>query len=103
MATRGRERVTSACPSSCARAFQCLSIMYQLLMQAGRQRMDKPPELAIFPYSWVVGQKAMRQALEIAYVSPSVGGVLIRGQRGTAKSTTARAFAQMISGDLPVT
>jgi len=64
--------------------------------------MDKPPEL-IFPYSWIVGQQAMRQALEIAYVAPAVGGVLIRGQRGTAKSTTARAFAQMMSGDLPVT
>jgi magnesium chelatase subunit I len=65
--------------------------------------MDNTPESAIFPYSWVVGQKPMRRALEIAYVSPAVGGVLIRGQRGTAKSTTARAFAQMISGDLPVT
>jgi magnesium chelatase subunit I len=65
--------------------------------------MDKPPQSAIFPYSWVVGQEAMRRALEIAYVSPSVGGVLIRGERGTAKSTTARSFAQMISGDLPVT
>jgi magnesium chelatase subunit I len=61
------------------------------------------PRPAIFPYSWVVGQVAMRRALEISYVAASVGGVLIRGQRGTAKSTTARAFAQMMSSELPVT
>jgi magnesium chelatase subunit I len=66
--------------------------------------MDNSPEpTTVFPYSWVIGQKAMRRALEISCVSPAVGGVLIRGQRGTAKSTTARAFAQMISGDFPVT
>jgi magnesium chelatase subunit I len=65
--------------------------------------MDRSPGQANFPYSWVVGQEAMRRALEISYVSPSVGGVLIRGQRGTAKSTTSRAFAQMMTGELPVT
>ncbi|MEU8007913.1 AAA family ATPase [Catellatospora sp. NPDC049111] len=57
----------------------------------------------MLPYSMIVGQGDLRRALEIAYVSPRVGGVLATGQRGTAKSTTVRAFAQMVLGRLPVT
>ncbi|WP_405150555.1 AAA family ATPase [Sphaerisporangium sp. NBC_01403] len=64
------------------------------------------PEAATFPllpYSYVVGQDALRRALEISYVMPPVGGVLISGERGTAKSTIVRAFARMMYGELPVT
>ncbi|MGD0245647.1 MAG: AAA family ATPase [Streptosporangiaceae bacterium] len=57
----------------------------------------------ILPYCYIIGQRALRQALEISYVSPAVGGVLAAGHRGTAKSTTVRAFARMMSGKLPVT
>jgi magnesium chelatase subunit I len=57
----------------------------------------------VLPYSMIVGQDDLRLALEIAYVSPLVGGVLATGQRGTAKSTMVRAFAQMVLGWLPVT
>ncbi|GII62344.1 magnesium chelatase [Sphaerisporangium krabiense] len=57
----------------------------------------------ILPYSYVVGQDALCRALEIAYVVPAVGGVLVSGERGTAKSTTVRAFARMMYGELPVT
>jgi magnesium chelatase subunit I len=57
----------------------------------------------ILPYTKVVEQEALKLALEIAYVSPAVGGVLAMGQRGTAKSTTVRAFAHMAFDDLPVT
>ena len=42
-------------------------------------------------------------ALELAYIAPRIGGVLISGQRGTAKSTTVRAFASMMYAALPVT
>jgi len=58
---------------------------------------------AILPYSRIVGQETLRLALEIAYVAPAVGGVLATGQRGTAKSTTVRAFSKMLTGRLPVT
>src|SRR5262249_984378 len=51
----------------------------------------------------IVGQADLCRALEIAYVAPEVGGVLATGQRGTAKSTTVRAFALMVLGRLPVT
>ena len=53
-------------------------------------------------YSRIVGQEQLKLALEIAYIA-RMNGVLIRGQRGTGKSTAARSFAQMIYGNLPVT
>ncbi|MGY0465964.1 AAA family ATPase [Kitasatospora sp. cg17-2] len=57
----------------------------------------------ILPYSLLVGQQDLRTALEIAHVDPAVGGVLATGQRGTAKTTTIRAFSLMVAGELPVT
>lgn len=57
----------------------------------------------ILPYSRIVGQHTLRRALEISFIAPTVGGVLATGQRGTAKSTTVRAFARMAFGALPVT
>ncbi|MFF7899680.1 AAA family ATPase [Streptomyces sp. NPDC088817] len=57
----------------------------------------------VLPFSRVVGQDELKKVLEIAHVMPSVGGVLVSGERGTAKSTTVRAFARMIYGRLPVT
>lgn len=59
--------------------------------------------IAIMPYSMVVGQKQLKLALELAYVAPRIGGVLLSGQRGTGKSTLVRAFAHAVYGDLPVT
>jgi magnesium chelatase subunit I len=58
---------------------------------------------SVLPYSLIVGQEELKRALEISYVSRIVGGVLVTGQRGTAKTTTVRAFTKMLSGDLPVT
>jgi magnesium chelatase subunit I len=60
-------------------------------------------DFPLLPYSYVIGQDALRRMLEIAYVLPAVGGVLVSGERGTAKSTTVRAFARMMYGSLPVT
>lgn len=60
-------------------------------------------EVRILPYCRIIGQEHLRRALEIVHVSPLVGGVLASGQRGTAKSTTVRAFARMASGEPPVT
>lgn len=45
-----------------------------------------------YPFSAIVGQDALRTALLINAVDPRVGGVLIRGQKGTAKSTAVRAL-----------
>ncbi len=57
----------------------------------------------ILPYTSIVGQEKLKLALELAYIVPRIGGVLISGKRGTAKSTTARAFASMMFDALPVT
>ncbi|MET9916467.1 AAA family ATPase [Streptomyces sp. NPDC006435] len=59
--------------------------------------------MPILPYSRIVGQTELKLALELNFVSPRIGGVLIAGQRGTAKSTVVRAFALMSGGELPVT
>ncbi|MER5447173.1 AAA family ATPase [Streptomyces sp. NPDC002766] len=61
------------------------------------------PEIHILPYSYVVGQAELKRALELNYIAPRIGGVLISGQRGTAKSTVVRAFALLTRGELPVT
>lgn len=58
---------------------------------------------AILPYSRVVGQDDLKLALELNFIAPGIGGVLIAGQRGTAKSTVVRAFALMTGDRLPVT
>ena len=49
-----------------------------------------------FPLSAIVGQKALIEALLINAVAPEVGGVLVRGERGTAKSTAVRALAPLL-------
>lgn len=49
-----------------------------------------------FPFSAIVGQEAMKRALLISAIDPTIGGVLVFGDRGTGKSTAVRALAQLL-------
>jgi Mg-chelatase subunit ChlI len=51
---------------------------------------------AIYPFTAIVGQERMKRALVLNAVNTRIGGVLIRGERGTAKSTAARALAALL-------
>ncbi|QXO95760.1 AAA family ATPase [Methanospirillum purgamenti] len=53
-------------------------------------------EIIVFPFSAIVGQQDMKDALLANIIYPSIGGVLIRGEKGTAKSTTVRAAADLL-------
>ncbi len=50
----------------------------------------------IYPFSAIVGQDIMKKALILNVIDPSIGGVLIRGEKGTAKSTAVRGLAALL-------
>lgn len=50
----------------------------------------------IYPFSALVGQDEMKLALILNAITPTIGGVLIRGEKGTAKSTAVRALAAVL-------
>jgi magnesium chelatase subunit D len=53
-------------------------------------------DASAYPFSAVVAQDALKTALLINAIDPRVGGVLIRGEKGTAKSTAARGMATVL-------
>ena len=52
--------------------------------------------MPIYPFTAIVGQERMKRSLILNAIYPQIGGVLIRGERGTAKSTAARALAALL-------
>ena len=52
--------------------------------------------LPIFPFSAIIGQEEMKLALQLNVIDPKIGGVMIMGDRGTGKSTTIRAIADLL-------
>ena len=53
-------------------------------------------EREIFPFSAIVGQERMKLALIMNAINPVIAGVVIRGERGTGKSTAVRALARLL-------
>ena len=51
---------------------------------------------AVFPFTAIVGQEEMKLALILNIIDPKIGGVMIMGDRGTGKSTTIRALADLL-------
>jgi len=50
----------------------------------------------VFPFTAIVGQEEMKLALMLNVIDPKIGGVMIMGDRGTGKSTTIRALADLL-------
>jgi magnesium chelatase subunit I len=61
--------------------------------------LSSPPKLTrrlVFPFTAIVGQEEMKLALLLNVIDPKIGGVMIMGDRGTGKSTTIRALADLL-------
>nr|YP_010865341.1 Mg-protoporyphyrin IX chelatase [Campylaephora boydenii]WGT74069.1 Mg-protoporyphyrin IX chelatase [Campylaephora boydenii] len=56
----------------------------------------KHPIRPVFPFTAIVGQEEMKLALILNVIDPRIGGVMIMGDRGTGKSTTIRAIADLL-------
>lgn len=52
--------------------------------------------MKIFPFTAIVGQETLKKALVINVIDPTIGGLLIMGEKGTAKSTAVRALADLL-------
>jgi len=50
----------------------------------------------VYPFTAIVGQENMKLALMLNVINPALGGVLIKGEKGTAKSTAVRALAELL-------
>lgn len=56
----------------------------------------QPTRRVVFPFTAIVGQEEMKLALLLNAIDPKIGGVMIMGDRGTGKSTTIRALAELL-------
>ncbi len=54
------------------------------------------PSLPLYPFAAIVGQETVKLALILNIIDPTIGGVLIRGEKGTAKSTAVRGLADIL-------
>ena len=58
--------------------------------------MSSVKNLNNFPFAAIIGQDEMKLALQLNVIDPKIGGVMIMGDRGTGKSTTIRALADLL-------
>jgi Mg-chelatase subunit ChlI len=63
--------------------------------------MTASTEKPVYPFAAIVGQEGMKTGLLLNVINPAISGVLIRGEKGTAKSTAVRALAELLP-EIPV-
>lgn len=66
------------------------------LIKQSERGASASPARRVYPFTAIVGQDEMKLALLLNVIAPTIGGVLIMGQRGTGKSTAVRALAQLL-------
>jgi magnesium chelatase subunit I len=64
--------------------------------QNGADERRAPAATPVYPFAAIVGQHELKLALLLCVVDPTIGGVMVMGHRGTAKSTAVRALAAML-------
>ncbi|MCK4757160.1 MAG: ATP-binding protein, partial [Thermoplasmata archaeon] len=73
------------------------------LKEAATKMLDRGKQKRVlFPFTAMVGQEKMKKALTLNAIYPEIGGVLIRGQKGTGKSVSVRGLAEVLP-DIEVT
>src|ERR1700674_5784782 len=79
----------------CAPALRTLTAARGRSIASAANTLCVPFELTL-PFSAIVGQEQMKRALLLNAIDPAIGGVLIRGDRGTAKSSAVRALPRLL-------
>ena len=71
----------------------------------GKTAAFPAPARCGYPFSAILAQEEMKLALLLNAVNPAIGGVVVRGEKGTVKSTAARGLRELLSaradGNLP--
>lgn len=68
----------------------------QLAKEGLQEKLETRTRRTLYPFTAIVGQEQMKRALILNAINPNIGGVLIRGQKGTAKSTAVRGLAEVL-------
>ncbi|MCK5038615.1 MAG: magnesium chelatase, partial [Thermoplasmata archaeon] len=75
--------------------------MMDLEQQDGTSGVAQPKKV-VYPFSGMVGQDVLKKALILNIINPNVGGVLIRGDKGTCKSIAVRSLLDILPDILVV-
>lgn len=73
-----------------------MNLPFSRIEQEFPKNSPPPVRRQVFPFSAIVGQQEMKLSLRLNAVDPGVGGVLVRGEKGTAKSTAVRGLAAIL-------
>lgn len=74
----------------------CGRIVTTGVSEEAKVKKDLSVKRVLFPFSAIVGQEVMKRALLLNAINPLIGGVLIQGHRGTAKSVAVRGLSELL-------